>query len=113
VTMPVDKLVVGSSRWHGAAFAFFAFGLVAGTFCLAVGPVVGIRLLGSIAMASSALGMAIVAYTWRCEEPAAWESATRRARVWPANAVAAWHRLWQRRSTLGRYWQNVVWAGME
>jgi hypothetical protein len=110
--MPIDKLV-SNSRWHGAAFAFFAFGLVAGAFCVAAGPVVGIRLLGTIAMASSVLGLAVVAYTWRCEEPAAWESATHRARVWPSTTFASWQRLWRQRSTLGRYWQNAVWAGME
>ena len=112
MTMPVDKLV-SNSRWHAAAFSFFAFGLVAGTLCVATGPVVGIQLLGAIAMASSALGLAVVAYTWRCEQPAAWESATRRARVWPANAITSLHRLWERRTSLGRYWQNVVWAGMK
>ena len=110
--MPIDKLV-SNSRWHGAAFAFFAFGLVAGAFCVAAGPVVGIRLLGTIAMASAVLGLAVVAYTWRCEEPEAWESATHRARVWPSTTFASWQRLWRQRSTLGRYWQNAVWAGME
>jgi len=110
--MPVDKLV-SNSRWHGAAFAFFAAGLAAGAFCVAAGPVVGIRLLGTIAMASSILGLALVGYTWRCEAPLAWDAATRRARAWPSDTFASWQRLWKQRATLGRYWQNVVWAGME
>ena len=112
MTMHAEGLVA-NGRWHGAAFAFFGLGLAAGTLCVALGPVVGIRLLGTIAMASSALGLAVVAYTWRCEQPAAWRSAIRRAHAWPSAAIASWQRLWKRRSTLGRYWQNVVWAGME
>ncbi len=112
MTTPVDKLAA-PARWHGAALGFFGFGLVAGALCAASAPVVGIRLLGVIALASSALGLALVAYTWRCEDPAAWESAIRSARALPAKAVASWRRLWTRRSTLHRYWQNVVWAGME
>ena len=112
MTMHAEGLVA-NGRWHGAAFAFFGLGLVAGSFCVAVGPVVGIRLLGAIAMASSALGLAVVAYTWRCEQPAAWGSAVRRATAWPSDVIASLQSLWKRRSTLGRYWQNVVWAGME
>ena len=112
MTMPIDERVA-PARWHGAALGFFGLGLSAGALCAATGPVVGIRLLGAIALASSALGLAMVAYTWRCEEPAAWESAIQRARAWRAVAVASWVRLWARRSTLDRYWQNVVWAGME
>ena len=112
MTTQADRLVA-SGRWHGAAFAFFGFGLIAGIFCVAIGPVSGIRLLGAIAMASAALGLSVVAYTWRCERPVAWESAMHRALIWPSTAIASAHRVWKRRSTLGRYWQNVVWAGME
>lgn len=112
MTMANDKWVA-PARWHGPALGFFGFGVVAGTVFAATGPVVGIRLLGAIAVASAALGLALVAYTWRCEEPAAVESALRRARAWRSNAIASWHRLLASRSTLDRYWQNVVWSGME
>jgi hypothetical protein len=110
--MPIDKLNA-PVRWHGAALGFFGFGFVAGALCAAAGPVVGIRLLGAIALASSALGLSLVAYTWSYEEPAAWASAIQSARAWRSRTVASWRRLWARRSTFDRYWQNVVWAGME
>lgn len=109
---PIDKLVA-PAWWHGAALSFFGFGLAAGALCVAAGPVVGIRLLGAIALASSALGLALVAYTWRCEDPATWESANKKARAWRSSAAASWHRLRARRSTLERHWQNIVWAGMD
>ena len=109
---PSDKLVA-PAWWHRAALTFFAFGLAAGALCAVAGPVIGIRLLGAIALASAALGLALVAYTWRCEDPAAWEAANLRARAWGSSAAASWRRLWSRRVTVARYWQNVVWAGME
>ena len=112
MTMPVDKLD-SPARWHGAALGFFGFGLVAGSLCAATGPVAAIRLLGAIALVSSALGLALVAYTWSYEEPAAWASATQAARAWRSNTAALWRRLWARRSTFDRYWQNVVWSGMQ
>jgi hypothetical protein len=99
--------------WPGPALGFFGLGLVAGTLCAAVGPIVAIRLLGAIAVACAALGFALVAYTWRCEDPAAWEVAMQTARAWRRNSNARWHRVWARRLELDRYWQHVVWSGMQ
>jgi hypothetical protein len=110
--MPNDD-VPGLARWFTPALGFFGIGLVAGVLFAAAGPVVGIRLLGAIATASSVLGLALVAYTLRCEDPAAWESATQRARAWLWSAIAWWRRLWARRVTLDRYLQHVVWSGMD
>jgi hypothetical protein len=64
-------------------------------------------------MVSAALGLALVAYTWRCEDPAGWGAATQSARAWRLSVIAWWQRQWARRYTLDRYLQHVVWSGMD
>jgi hypothetical protein len=98
--------------WHIPALAFFGMGMILGIAFVTAGPVVGIRALGAIATLSGILGLAVVLYTLRLEDPVSWMALTDRAAVAFETATQRWNALWVRRRTFDRYLQGAVWSGM-
>jgi hypothetical protein len=103
-----DRRVV---PWHVPALLFFAAGLLGSASLCVTAPVAGIRALGAIALVSSAVGLGIVAYTLRIEDPRQWALITRRMRTWLASVSSHWRAVWARRNAFVRYLQGAVWSG--
>lgn len=100
------------SEWHVPALCFFLSGLVLGAVFAAAAAVPGIRLLGGVAAISAALGMAIVGYSLRLEDPRTWSFLVQRFASWRTRAAERLAQVWTLRRNFDRYLQNAVWSGM-
>ena len=100
------------SGWHVPAIGFFLLGLLLGASFAVAGAVPGIRLLGALAAVSATLGIAIVGYSLRLEDPIAWSLLIQRLGSWRTRAADRLIRIRTSRRSYDRYWQNAVWSGM-
>jgi len=108
----VNNRLRALASWHLPAIAFFVSGLVAGLAFAIAGPVVAVRTLGGLAMASAVFGIVTVGYAARLENPrifAAWHAAAESLR----SAISVRGREWAERVRhVDRYLQNAVWSAM-
>jgi hypothetical protein len=99
-------------HWHSPALAFFAAGFIVGAIVFVASVVPGIRGMGAVAMAGAAIGIMIVGYTLRIEDPQCWAAITGRVQAFFATMASSLRGVWNRRRTFDRYLQGVVWTGM-
>jgi drug/metabolite transporter (DMT)-like permease len=110
--MMTARAVNSISHWHVPALGFFATGFLAGAALVLLATIPGIRGMGYVAVTSSVLGMAMVCYALRMEDPETWAVITDPCRSMAAASVSPWAALWARRRTFDRYLQGVAWTGM-